>query len=432
MFSQIVYQVPKSKDNIFDHDTNPTFADSINMPQFKYGFNHFIYTTKDKMEITNNIKIKNKKFYYVVNPHEHTIDDYNNDLNSETKKYFKITNNDPKILSRAFYKLWEIILMFNLIPTDGKFSSACLAEGPGSFCQAIIKFREKFSKNFKNDKYHAITLHSEKKSVPPIVGGFIKHYAKEKVQRFMMYQTGSAIKNKDKDGDITKQSTIDDFKKQIGKDGVDLVTADGGFEWLDENMQEQESYKLILGEIVTAISIQANKGNFVLKIYESYTDVTIKYINILQSFYEHVYITKPLMSRSCNSEKYIVCVNFKQDNKKLKVLEQLLEDLNKNNYLINIFPEFNVMKEFANTMTHINIDINNEQLKMINNIIKFINGNNYHGDKYNKYRDAQIESTKQWTKTFYPDKYNNKLKESILTTINNNIKITQTFNNKII
>ena len=37
---------------------------------------------------------------------------------------------------------------------------------------------------------------------------------------------------------------------------------------------------------------------------------TIDLIALLASFYEEVYITKPQTSRSANSEKYIVCLNF--------------------------------------------------------------------------------------------------------------------------
>jgi hypothetical protein len=32
-----------------------------------------------------------------------------------------------------------------------------------------------------------------------------------------------------------------------------LVTADGGFEWDNENFQEQESYQLVLGEMIAAL-----------------------------------------------------------------------------------------------------------------------------------------------------------------------------------
>mgnify|MGYP003718068581 CR=1 FL=1 len=45
---------------------------------------------------------------------------------------------------------------------------------------------------------------------------------------------------------------------------ADLITADGGFIWSNENFQEQEAYKLILGEIITALKIQKRKPVYCL------------------------------------------------------------------------------------------------------------------------------------------------------------------------
>ena len=94
------------------------------------------------MSITKNISTKNK-FYYVVNPYEHKITNYDKDLSNMTNKYFNQKKSDPKILSRAFYKLWEILFVFDLASED-KLTYAALAEGPGAFIQAVIKFRELF------------------------------------------------------------------------------------------------------------------------------------------------------------------------------------------------------------------------------------------------------------------------------------------------
>ena len=141
MYKPLIYQLPNVRDNIFDTAVNPQFSKSINYPLFKYGFNDFIHATKDKMEITN--KLKDKNFYYVANPFEHNVDKYDDSIGKTTIKYFQ--PNKLKILSRAFYKLWEILFMFDLIKIDNnKFTSVNLAEAPGSFIQAILYYREKF------------------------------------------------------------------------------------------------------------------------------------------------------------------------------------------------------------------------------------------------------------------------------------------------
>ena len=96
-----------------------------------------------------------------------------------------------------------------------------------------------------------------------------------------------AYGSKTKDnGDLTDVKTISLFKKDMKKNKkwADIVSADGGFKWQDENMQEQEAYALLLGEIVAAISVQAKDGSFVLKLFESFTDLTLKMIYWLHHF----------------------------------------------------------------------------------------------------------------------------------------------------
>ena len=411
MNKPIVYQLPsiEKEKNIFSTDSDLKVSKIINYPKFQYGFNHFIYSTKDKMEIT----IGKKKFYYVVNPYEHFIDKNDESLSKITPKYLEL-GKKPDILSRAFYKLWEIIFMFDLVPEDQKnFTSVHLAEGPGSFIQAVMYYRDKFSKPdlTKGDKFFGITLHRENKEVPEMEKNFIKHFDK----KFFLHQTVDAktAKNSKKDnGDLTEMKTINNFYDEVKKGSgklADLITADGGFVWKNENFQEQEAYVLLFGEIVAGLRCQADKGNFVIKFFESYTDITLKFIHILQNFYDNVYVVKPLMSRSANSEKYIVCIGFKQPSnfsKKMKVLEDLLvkmkKEQDKGNYLTDIFPDFDLSQAFIDVMLQSNMEITNGQMVMINKIIEYINSGNYYGDKYHAYKARQIEATEYWVRTFYP------------------------------
>ena len=50
------------------------------------------------MEITNNLS----NFYYIVNPYEHKIEGYEDDLLNLSIKYFNIKAKDFKILSEHF------------------------------------------------------------------------------------------------------------------------------------------------------------------------------------------------------------------------------------------------------------------------------------------------------------------------------------------
>ena len=64
-----------------------------------------------------------------------------------------LTDKDFKeVLSRAFFKLWEMIVAFKLIPETDNFRSAHIAEGPGGFIQATMYYRDHFTKQSTNDK----------------------------------------------------------------------------------------------------------------------------------------------------------------------------------------------------------------------------------------------------------------------------------------
>jgi len=413
--------------DIFKNKLNPKLNDVIEYPKFSFGFHHFIHQSKDKMEIIEQFKNK-KKVYYVISKFERYIDDYDNDLDKVSKKYFDIKNR-PNILSRAFFKLWEIFFLFDIIQLDKKnFISAHLAEGPGSFVQATMFYRDKFTKGVlsKNDKYYAITLHSDKESIPAVHSNFIKYYKKEKPERFFLHKTFSRKDSNKDHGDLTEMITIKNFSKNFKTKKADLVTADGGFDWDNENLQEQEILKLLFGQIITALHVQNKDGNFVCKIFESFTIVTAKIIHIMSTFYTKVYLVKPLTSRKSNSEKYMVCIKFnppKDYEKKIKILEELLENMKKENkkYLINFFPDFNISKEFIINLINTNITVANRQFESINEIIDYINKQNYRGDEYNKRRKMQIAATKFWVDKFYPDvnnfKSNKKLLEDFKDTI---------------
>jgi len=113
-------------------------------------------------------------------------------------------------------------------------------------------------------------------------------------------------------GDLYNIKNIDNFISKVGKNKCKLVTADGGFDFsVDFNNQEYSFLRLFLSEIYTAVSTQAIGGAFIIKIFDMFTYETNCLISILIELYEEVYITKPFTSRPANSEKYLVCNNFK-------------------------------------------------------------------------------------------------------------------------
>jgi hypothetical protein len=241
--------------DISRYEPNPVIHHDIDYAKFALGFHHWIHASKSKTNVFNQYANK-KKVYQVVNGYERYIDDYDESIGKVSQKYFE-NGSQPNILSRAFYKLWEMLFMFDLIDISKEnFMSAHLAEGPGSFIQATMFFRDMFCKKgvSKNDRFYAITIHPEdtKGHVPELEKKFIDFYAEEKPRRFYQHvtfdkkQVGGDL-SKD-NGDLTNPNTLKNFyggSNSTVKDKVDFITADGGFEWVNENIQEQEYFKLL-------------------------------------------------------------------------------------------------------------------------------------------------------------------------------------------
>jgi 23S rRNA U2552 (ribose-2'-O)-methylase RlmE/FtsJ len=429
----ISIKLPDTKNNIMKTKFDTEYSVNIDYPRFSLGFHHYIHVNKDKMEIVNKFEGK-KKVYLVMNKFERYIDDYNDTIDNVCKTYFGLKNK-PAILSRGFFKLWEILMTYQIIDINKSGSVfAFLAEGPGSFIQAAMFYRDLFAKEkAKNDKYYAVTLHPEDEDghVPALEKNFIDFYEKEKPQRFFLHKTFSkqvagAFADKD-NGDITDPKTITLFGGQMNEK-ADLITGDIGTNWQNENTQEQEAFKLIFAEIVAAIKLQKQGGSFVCKFFETFTTLSIKFLCILKSFYEHVHIIKPLMSRPSNSEKYAVCINFLYNDKQkeyidsVKKLEDILEQNHKSRLnIIDIFSGFEIDQEFSTTVAYANTEIANTQLLSISDIIKFINSEDYYGDMYLMKRQMQIDASKYWIQTYLPSKDKLKTAHNNLHEIDDNV-----------
>lgn len=119
------------------------------------------------------------------------------------------------------------------------------------------------------------------------------------------------------DGDIYKQETIDQFEALVQKEtkqrGVDLVVADGGFDFSgNEEQQEVLAQRLLLCEIVSMLTCLKQNGHFVCKFFDILDEFTADLVWLLYQLFDEICITKPLSSRPANSERYIVCKGLKE------------------------------------------------------------------------------------------------------------------------
>ena len=321
----------------------------------------------DVIENNNTIFFSNnKKLFEKLNKYKRLINKIElknwNNIKKFTYNYEYVYNNNSydyslvkyKPISRSYYKLCELIT--DQIKLENKKIKFCfLAECPGGFIDYIINSRKHL---FVKDEYYTISLISNNKSIPNF------YLLNQKYENIKM------LKGKDNTGNICNIDNILYLKDNIK---VDFVTADGGFDFTENyDDQEKKISNLIFCEIISAFSILNKDGTFILKVFDLYSSLSFNYIYLLSLYFNEVLITKPFISKPANSEKYIICKNFKSIKEdELKYFYNLI----KNKKIINI----KLPKTYIDYLTQINIyytilQINNIILSVYlyeNNIIKY-------------------------------------------------------------
>jgi len=278
---------------------------------------------KEQDDFTNSIPMAlNRKCYQLLRKQKDLISQYN--LAKKWDKYkkfmnsyelvFTSSNGFPNIsfytpISRSFFKMWEILHDFkNELPQglsdpSVKFKSCSVAEGPGGFIEAIVKFRKDVIKAPPSQgNYYGMTLISPNKNIP-----------NWKLSReFISNNNITLCYGEDGTGSLYKMENIERLCTLTGFSSCDLVTGDGGFDYSNDfNEQEEASLPLLLCETLVAIKIQKCGGAFILKIFDISQAHMFQLMYLLHQMYGNVYITKPFSSRPANSEKYVVCTDFK-------------------------------------------------------------------------------------------------------------------------
>ena len=287
-------------------------------------------------------------------------------LPNKKYKYDSVSKYEP--LSRAYFKLYEILVDFKLIEDINKLKIGALAEGPGGFIEATINYRKRFINS--KDNINAITLHSTNKDIP----GW------NKSKNFLKKNTNVKVTyGSDGTGDLYNVDNIKSYASLFDND-ADFITADGGFDFsYNFNKQEQMSYRILFCEIVSAFSIQKIGGTFICKFFDIYTEFTQSLIYLLFSTYKEVYITKPNTSRAANSEKYIVCKGFlgidSRYLNKLYICVNNFKYVSENNNHIHQLFEYNFNKNFISNLNNINTKFYENQITSISNTLNLIENN---------------------------------------------------------
>ena len=396
-----IYDIKDDNDNWFDYKEQKStdfiyFSSSLAHSEISLGLCTEIYSIKSELnnEHLQNVNLELKKKKYASNPFEDEMSVDTKDVKN-IKDAFSDKYKDSNFVSRAAFKLWEILKENkNLINKSG--NTLHIAEAPGSFAQCTSLYMNKYHEN-KNDTTHYIISISEN------IGGIPIDSVIMKEKRYKIISNMEKSITQKFNGDLTNPSDLEEIKGYL-KEKFSFITADGGKDVQNKNFQEQEQYSLIFSEMLVAITHQEEGGGFVLKLFDTFTTLTLKFISILVSLYDRVYIHKPFMSRASNSEKYLVCENFKGITKEkidwlTKLHKEIYDGEKKNYYWNNLIPDWDLSYEYRTLFSVINKKILVNQYNAIHAKKELLVKKTVSKSMI----DEQVKATKFWTKKYLSD-----------------------------
>ena len=368
------------------------------LPQIEFHIkNKNLKITFEKKSKTNTINKYSLKKYLskiksLIDKH---IKDWDN-IKKFTNSYEFIHTNIPnqkisvskiKPISRAFFKLIEIYNSHNVFTNNNPIKTFHLAEGPGGFIEATAYIR-----NNINDIYYGMTLIDNNVNIPnwSKADNMIKKYPNIRIEY-----------GQDQKGDLYNHKNLI-YCKNHYKNSMNVITADGGFDFSnDYNNQEISAFRLIFTQVAYAITMQANGGTFILKIFDMFETSTLEILYLLSCFYNKVIICKPNTSRSANSEKYIVCKYFKYSNtdeicnKFINILK-IFETLDFQTY--NIFSILNIpiQSYYRTQLLEINACLSHLQIENIINTIKIITHKDKKHEKIQHLKSNNMQKCMNW------------------------------------
>jgi len=288
-----------------------------------------------------------------------------------------------KPLSRSFYKMVEMVNMFRLFNDfdEKPINTFHLAEGPGGFIEATQHLRQNDS-----DKYYGMTLMDEDPNVPgwKKSNHFLETHKNVEIERGI---TGT--------GDLMEVDNLKYCNNKY-KNSMDIITADGGFDFsIDFNQQEILATNLLLAQVSFAISMQKVGGHFILKIFDIFTKTTCDIMYLLSSLYKQVYLVKPNTSRLANSEKYIVCKEFKKyPDKLINNIIRKYGTLKTSEFISGILPD-NLDYFYLNKIEEYNAIFGQQQIENINHTLNLISCKNKN-EKIETLKKSNIQKSSQW------------------------------------
>ena len=243
---------------------------------------------------------------------------------------------------------------------------------------------------YGNDRYYGMTLVND----DPICPGWKKTRTFLESHPNVIIETGA-----DKTGNLISLENFI-YCAEKYKNTMDIVTADGGFDFsLDFNQQENMATQLIFCEVFYALVMQKQGGSFILKIFDVFHKTTVDILYILSYYYNNVSIMKPYTSRVANSEKYIICQGFKVGDSQSLIHQFTTIFPSLLNGVLSSFLSFNHDLYYLNRIEEMNAMVSFQQIENITSTLSIIT-NHRNTEKLEQYKRANVNKCIAWCEKY--------------------------------
>lgn len=130
------------------------------------------------------------------------------------------------------------------------------------------------------------------------------------------------------DGDLTNAKSLALLIALSKSKGlVDLYTADGGFETEGDKEDNENMFKLFIGEMLTGTACLAPGGTLIVKTFGGLHPITHYVVATCKKFFNKINLHKPFMSRKTNMEFYVILRDRNEEplNLSLKEIQEFLD-----------------------------------------------------------------------------------------------------------
>jgi 23S rRNA U2552 (ribose-2'-O)-methylase RlmE/FtsJ len=348
-------------------------------------------------------KLKKSLDTYTVTMESRQTDKWNYvnnqiDMYKNLSKYLNIKYNVGSKYHRpsnAFCKMYEILKIFDLVPTSASNSIKTfhICEAPGNFIFAFNHYI--FTKTqIQNYDWYMNSLNPYNEEIKKLYPEVFKdeYGLMKKYKNRLMF-------GNDDTGDITKISNLEDFYNKLGR--VDIITGDCGLaiDYSLSNLQENILAKINFSQVLIVLTLLKNGGSFAIKHFLPMSlPIIISYMYLLYNCFDELYLTKPITSRPSNREIYIVGKGYHKLSG--EYVAELLNFLNEFDPNKSLYKQTDIDENFKRQYYKAIDNLITKQIISINRSFYFYDDDNIFDNYKDKLNELKEMKNKAWVKHY--------------------------------